>query len=195
MSNEKRFSYFLVAALAASFSADATAQETTDLLDRDPEGEWQPANELDSAPTSMIETENGWGVEIDRVRFHGEGFDVELQTRGKLDDLQIVLRADDERAAPEVRDVAGWLERNLAGGDRLFRQTREWSFSGKLYAPGVDGTPGDRAVAIEGELPLEIEVARSKSDPSVVVGVTLPRDHFEIDWRSFREQLPDSNEA
>ena len=194
MSNEKRFSYFLVAALAASFSADAAAQDTqTGLLDLDRDGEWRPAT-VDSEPetTAMIETENGWGVEIDRVRFHGEGFDVELQARGQIDDLQLILRADDSAAAPEVREVATWLEESLAGGDRLYRRMNQWSFSGKLYAPGVDGRPGERGVMVEGELPLEVQVARNETDPSVVVELSIPLDHFEVDWNVFRDQLKQS---
>jgi hypothetical protein len=190
MSNEKRFSYFLVAALAASFSADASAQDSPDdLLEREPEGEWRPATVGSGEAPTMIETSNGWGVEIDRVRYHGEGFDVELQARGRLDDMQLVLRSDDARASEEVRDVAGWLEHNLSGGDRLYRRMDAWSFRGKLYAPGVDGKPGDRAVQIEGQLPLDVEVVRDTRESGVVVELSVPGDHFEVDWSSFRERL------
>lgn len=194
MSNEKRFSYLLVAALAASFSTDAAAQESNDLLDLDTDGEWRPAEVEDrSEHSSIIETENGWGVEIDRVRFHGEGFDVELEARGRVDDLKLVLQPDDIDSSPEVREVANWLDHSLSGGDRLYRRMNDqWSFSGRLYAPGVDGRPGQRSVAIEGELPLEVEVARNQDDPSVVVDIAVPRDVFEVDWKTFRDSLEDA---
>jgi hypothetical protein len=45
---------------------------------------------------------------------------------------------------------------------------------------------------VEGELPLEVQVARNETDPSVVVELSIPLDHFEVDWNVFRDQLKQS---